>query len=192
LTAKKTLISIVGDGRIPQNHPKARLAEEMGRLLIDEGYRLACGGMAGVMEAACRGARSSTHHQDGSIIGILPGNDPGVANPYIDIPLTTGLDVARDILVAQSPALIAIGGGAGTLSEIAFGWMYERLILGFRVEGWSGQLADKPLDARERYPDIPEDRIFGIDKPSEAIALLQTWLPRYTRQSTAISVLERS
>ena len=188
----KVLISIVGDGRLPQDHPKCQLAEKMGRSLIDGGYRLVCGGMGGVMEAACRGARSSAHHQSGDILGLLPGSDPGVANPYIDVPITTGLDVARDILVAQSRALIAIGGGAGTLSEVAFGWLYERLIIGFRVEGWSGDLADRPLDKRVRYPEIPDDRIYGVDTPAEALQVLQEWLPHYNRQSTALSSSERS
>lgn len=92
------------------------LAEETGRLLAGRGAVLICGGLGGVMEAACRGAASA----GGVTIGILPGSRPGSANPHVLIPIPTGLGEARNALVAgASEALIAIGGKLGTLSEIA-------------------------------------------------------------------------
>ena len=92
------------------------LAEETGKLLARRGAVLVCGGLGGVMEAACRGASSA----GGITVGILPGSSPESANPHVLIPIATGLGEARNALVAgASDALIAIGGRLGTLSEIA-------------------------------------------------------------------------
>jgi uncharacterized protein (TIGR00725 family) len=151
----------------------------MGRALIDNGYGLVTGGLNGVMEAACEGARSSPAWSHGKIIGLLPGSDPGAANPFVDIAIPTGLEVARNILVARSDALIAIGGGAGTLSEMALAWQLKRLVIAFRVEGWSGKLADTRLDERIRYRNMNDDRVFGVDAPKEAITILRERLDGY-------------
>ncbi len=91
-------------------------AEEMGILLGKKGWILICGGLTGVMEAAARGAKA----RGGVTVGILPGQDRKSANPYIDIALPTNLGHARNAVIAQSAdALVAIGGGWGTLSEMA-------------------------------------------------------------------------
>jgi len=93
------------------------LAEAVGELLAQRGATVICGGLTGVMEAACRGAKS----KGGLTIGILPGEDPSTANPWVDIPIATGINYARNIAVVKSAqAVIAIGGNYGTLSEIAF------------------------------------------------------------------------
>lgn len=107
-------VSVAGAGdATPQD---AALAEEVGRLLAERGAVVICGGLGGVMEAACRGASRA----GGITVGILPGRDPGAANPHVLIPIPTGLGEARNALVATtSDALIAIGGKLGTLSEIA-------------------------------------------------------------------------
>jgi uncharacterized protein (TIGR00725 family) len=108
-------ISVCGAG-VP-NAPLEAAAEEVGRLLAQQGAVVICGGLGGVMEAAARGAARA----GGTVIGILPGADDSAANPYITIALPTGLGEARNALVARSAnALIAIGGEWGTLSEIAF------------------------------------------------------------------------
>jgi len=92
------------------------MAEEVGRRLAAEGATLICGGLGGVMEAACRGAKSA----NGLTIGILPGDDRRAANRYVDIPIVTGMGYARNVMVARSAqAVIAIDGGYGTLSEMA-------------------------------------------------------------------------
>jgi len=96
----------------------AALARAVGRGIAQRGALLLTGGRAGVMEEASRGAREA----GGTTIGILPGARPdeSPANPYVDIPLYTGLGEARNwVNVCASDALIAIGGGFGTLSEIA-------------------------------------------------------------------------
>ncbi len=111
---KKRFIAVIGGSQCsPQ---EARLAEEVGRELARQGVILVCGGLGGVMEAACKGASS----QGGVTIGILPGENRQAANPYIQIPIVTGIGYARNITVVKSAqAVIAIGGNYGTLSEIS-------------------------------------------------------------------------
>ena len=96
---------------------EAGWAEEVGRELARQNVILVCGGLSGVMEAACRGASSA----GGMTIGILPGDSPGAANPYVQVPIVTGVGYARNMAVVQSAqAVIAVGGSYGTLSEIAY------------------------------------------------------------------------
>ncbi len=126
---KPKYISVVGGGRC--GPAEYALAEEVGRLVAREGATLVCGGLAGIMEAAARGAREA----GGTTIGILPGHERGLANPYIDHVVTTGMGQARNLAVVSSgDAVIAIGGGYGTLSEIGLAAKIGRpvVILG----GW--------------------------------------------------------
>lgn len=174
-------IAVAGDSQVEPGDARDRLAEGIGRGIIDAGHRLVTGGRGGVMEAACRGARSSPSWTDGAIIAVLPGSDPTAANPYVDVALATGLGDGRNQLVARSAAVIAIGGGAGTLSEIAFAWMYGRLIIGLRCGGWSELLADRRVDDRVRHPNVPGDRVYGARTAGEALELLAHHLPHYTR-----------
>ncbi len=110
----KIIIAVIGGG---EPAPKeAAVAEEVGRELARRGAVVICGGLGGVMEAACRGARS----QGGATIGVLPGDSAASANPYVEIPIVTGMGYARNIIVVKSArAVIAVGGSYGTLSEIA-------------------------------------------------------------------------
>jgi uncharacterized protein (TIGR00725 family) len=88
----------------------------VGRELAGRGAVLVCGGLGGVMEAACRGAKEA----GGTTVGILPGADRAAANEFVDIAIPTGLGEARNALVVRAAdALIAVGGGYGTLAEIA-------------------------------------------------------------------------
>ena len=92
-------------------------AEEVGGLLAEAGAILVCGGLGGVMEAACRGARSKL----GFTVGLLPGEDASDANGWVSLPIPTGAGEARNFMIVRSvQAVIAIGGGWGTLSEVAF------------------------------------------------------------------------
>ncbi|MBN1425926.1 TIGR00725 family protein [Candidatus Fermentibacteria bacterium] len=94
----------------------ARVAEAVGRGLASRGATLVCGGMGGVMEAACRGAKAA----GGLTVGILPGDDRRSANPHVDVPVVTGMGHARNaIVVKTAQAVIAVDGSYGTLSEIA-------------------------------------------------------------------------
>jgi uncharacterized protein (TIGR00725 family) len=176
---------VIGDARLDEHSEKYRLAERLGYALITERYRLVTGGLGGVMEAVSRGARRSPEHRDGDVLAILPGNDPCEANQYADICIATGLDVARNVIVSNSDAIIAIGGGSGTLSEIAMAWAHGRLVLGYRVEGWSGTIADQRIDSRIRYPDIPDDRVYGVTSEEEAIEYLNL-IPAYSKRHSGI------
>lgn len=110
---KKKFIAVIGGSQCSSE--EVELAEEVGRELAKHGVILICGGLDGIMEAACRGASS----QGGITIGILPGDIRQAANPYVQIPIVTNLGEARNIIVIKSAqAVIAIGGSYGTLSEI--------------------------------------------------------------------------
>lgn len=179
LKAPRACIAVVGDARLDPAHPRSALAEALGRGLVDAGFRVVTGGMGGAMLAAHRGVRSSAAWFEGAGIGILPGSDPNQANEYVDIAIPTGLDHARNAIVAQSAALVAVGGGAGTLSEMALAWSFGRLVIGMRCGGASELMADRRIDERERYPGMPHDRVFGAVTADDAIGLLKRLLAQY-------------
>ncbi len=109
------IIAVIGASQCSEEI--ARIAEDVGRELAKRGVTLVCGGLGGVMEAACRGAKM----EGGLTIGILPGTSRHDANPYVDIPIVTGMGEARNVIVVRSAqAAIAISGEYGTLSEIAY------------------------------------------------------------------------
>jgi len=123
-------ISVVGGSNCSVE--EERLAEEVGRELAKRGATLICGGLGGVMEAACRGAAS----QGGTTIGILPGNSRHDGNRHVTIPIVTGMGYARNAIVARSgQAVIAIGGKYGTLSEIAYALQSDIPVVGLGT--WS-------------------------------------------------------
>ena len=107
------IISVIGESKAsPENYS---IAETVGKLIAESGATVVCGGLDGVMEAVCKGAKTA----GGTTIGILPGLDPSEANKWVEIPICTGLGYARNIVVIRSGiAVIAIGGAYGTLSEI--------------------------------------------------------------------------
>ena len=140
------------------------LANELGRLAIDNGFRVVTGGLSGVMEAVARGARSSPSWRDGDIIGILPGYDRRAANPYIDIVIPTGMQIGRNIMVAAMADVVVIGGGAGTLSEIAIAWQLDKPIVALEPSGgFAAKFAGENIDGRR------SDVVFGANDAQEAI-----------------------
>ena len=110
-------------------------AAEVGRLLAERGAVLVCGGLGGVMEGACRGAKEA----GGLTVGILPGGDRADANPFVDVVLPTGLGEARNaLLVEAADVAIAIGRGYGTLSEVALALKAGKRVIGldtWEIEG---------------------------------------------------------
>lgn len=107
-------VAVIGGARCSAN--EAAAAEAVGRAVAAAGAVLVCGGLGGVMEAAARGAAQA----GGLTVGILPGTDAGSANPWIRVPLPTGMGEGRNILVVRAAdAVVAVGGEWGTLSEIA-------------------------------------------------------------------------
>jgi uncharacterized protein (TIGR00725 family) len=114
-------IAVIGSG---EEH-EAR-AEEVGRLIAEGGATLVCGGLDEVMAAAARGAKAA----GGVTIGILPGESRAGANPWIDHVVVTGMGHARNLAVAASgDAVIAVGGGYGTLAEIAYARVLGRPVV---------------------------------------------------------------
>lgn len=111
--AQSLIISVIGAGS--PSAKDAQLAEDVGRELARRNVIVVCGGLGGVMEAVCKGAKT----EGGTTIGILPGSDPSEANSYVDIPIMTGIGFARNVIVVKTGrAAIAVGGAYGTLSEI--------------------------------------------------------------------------
>lgn len=123
--SKPIYIGVIGGGDCSEEVYK--LAEEVGERIAKAGAVLVCGGLGGVMEAAARGAKK----QGGITIGILPGVDKYQANPFIDLPIATGLGEVRNILVVRnSDAVIALPGEFGTLTEIAFALKSGKPVIG--------------------------------------------------------------
>ena len=132
-------MAVVGPGAASAEQEAT--AEEVGRLLARRGAVVVCGGLGGVMEAACRGAS----REGGTTVGLLPGLDRGAANPFVSVAVATGLGEARNALVVRAAdALIAVGGAYGTLSEIALALKAGKPVIGLgtweidgveRVEG---------------------------------------------------------
>lgn len=118
------------------------LAEEVGAELARRGAVVVTGGLGGVMEAACRGAKA----WGGDTIGILPSDDAAHANPWVDVALATGLGEARNALVvANADAVVAVAGGFGTLSEIALALRRGTPVVGLGT--WELALAGRPVGA---------------------------------------------
>ncbi len=144
-------VSVIGDGVCSAE--TASLAEEVGQHLGESGAVVVCGGLGGVMEAACRGAKAA----GGLTVGILPGRNRHDANPYVDIPIVTGLGDARNVVVVSSgQAVIAVSGGFGTLSEIGHALKLGIPVIGLgswglSKEGWDTKrgitAATDPADA---------------------------------------------
>jgi uncharacterized protein (TIGR00725 family) len=133
---------------------------------VDAGFRVVSGGLRGVMEAASRGAHESQQYASGDTIAILPTYESGDANQWVDIAIPTGLQHARNTLVVSSAdVVIAVGGGAGTLSEIAAAWALGRPVIALQSGGWAERLGGESLDGRR------SDHVHGPCSPAEAVAL---------------------
>ena len=131
----KTVIGVIGASEASSDERETAL--EVGRRIAGKGAVLLCGGAGGVMEAACMGARS----KGGLTVGIIPGASRSDANRYVDIPVVTGMGHGRNIIVASScDAVIAIGGGFGTLSEIAFALRLKIPVVGIRTWDVSSEI----------------------------------------------------
>lgn len=122
--------------------PLLEQGEVLGRRLAEAGAVVVCGGGPGVMEAVCRGAQAA----GGTTVGLLPGLDRAEGNPYLTVSIPTGLGQGRNLLLVRSSnALIAVGGGFGTLSEIALALRTGTPVVGLAT--WSLHLDGGPVDA---------------------------------------------
>ena len=138
--AERPHVAVVGGGGAPLEELSA--AEEVGRRLAAAGAVVVCGGLGGVMEAACRGAKEG----GGTTVGILPGMDRRDANPYVDVAIPTGMGEARNALVVRaSESMVAVGGEFGTLSEIALALKAGRPVIG--LGSWELSKGGHPVAA---------------------------------------------
>lgn len=151
-------VGVIGSGEVdPDRQPETLgYAREVGATLAERGAVVVCGGLGGVMEAVCRGATEA----GGMTVGILPGSDRLAANPYVTVPVATGLGEVRNaVVVRASEVLIAIGGSYGTLSEIALGLQLGRAVVGLGTWG-----LERPQGGLERAVSV-------AGTPQEAVAL---------------------
>lgn len=166
------IIAVVGGAECDPEAVEAAMA--VGAAIARRGWHLLCGGGGGVMEAACLGFREArgAGPSAGVAIALLPGEDAGGANPYVDVALATGMGIARNALVARAAAaVVAVDGCAGTLSEIALAWQMGKPIVALsRSGGWAAELAGKRLDGRRG------DVIHSAPDAADAIAHLATRL----------------
>jgi uncharacterized protein (TIGR00725 family) len=169
MTSRRRIVAVIGNGRAtPQ---AAAVAEELGRLIVESGWRVLSGGLGGVMEAASRGARLANNYREGDTIGILPGGDASKANDHVDIVVPSNLGYARNVLiVTMADAVVAVGGGAGTLTEMAMAWQLGRIVVGLDVDGWSRKLGGRPID--EQRSDV----VIAASTPSDAVDRLKAAL----------------
>lgn len=160
---RQALVAVAVIGAAECTPEQAGWAEEVGRLLARRGAVLVCGGRGGVMEAACRGALSA----GGMTVGLLPGTELEAGNPFLTLALPTGLGQTRNALVALAGrAVIAIGGGQGTLSEIGWALKSGRRVVGLAT--WQAHQADgTPLDIlRANTPQEAVDLALATSSPA--------------------------
>ena len=151
------IISVIGSSN-PATKEHVELAEEVGRELARRDIMVVCGGLSGIMEAVCRGAKS----EGGTTIGILPGRAAAEANSYVDIPIVTSMGYSRNVIVVHTgEAVIAVGGAYGTLSEIGHALSDGIPVVGLKTWplttngdgvdiGGSILLAESPADAVDK------------------------------------------
>ena len=122
---KSLIIGVIGQYKCDSKLYKR--AEGVGKEIARRGHTLVCGGMGGVMEAACKGAKSV----GGLTVGILPGKDKSEGNKFVDVPIVTAMSHARNaIIVRTADAVIAVGGKYGTLSEIGLALSISKKVYG--------------------------------------------------------------
>ena len=155
----KIRIGVIGtDGEIPENAQK--IAENIGFEIARNNCILVCGGKTGVMESACKGAKKA----NGITVGILPSLEKADGNQSVDIHITTGIGYARNaFVVSSSDAVIAIGGRAGTMSEIGLALSYDKPVILVKGSGGISDLIKEDLEkigvTRGIYLKTPEDAV---------------------------------
>lgn len=154
------IVGVIGSSTASQD--LTAIAEQVGEEIAKSGAAVVCGGLTGVMEAVCKGARRS----GGLTIGIIPSDDKKDANPYVQIPIVTGMGVGRNVmLVKTADVLIAVGGEFGTLSEIAHALNLGKKVVGLRT--WNLEKAHtKPIPNLIEAKD-PKD---AVEKALKAIS----------------------
>ena len=165
-------VTVIGDSRASEKNYK--IAYELGRILAREGIIVINGGRGGVMEAVCKGVKE----EKGISICILPSEEMSEANDYCGIIIPTGIGFARNsINILAGEGIIAIGGKAGTLSEIAFAWIYNKPVVVINdTNGWSSRLKNQRLDDRRN------DIVYSAETPKEAVKKIKILIQRQKKK----------
>lgn len=168
---KKIQIGVIGSagweeypGKKP-NRKLYKLAYEVGKLIALKQAILICGGKGGIMMEVCRGAKEN----NGITVGVVSGNKRNTANTYVDIEVVSGFSnyAEEGIIVSMSDGIIAIGGGAGTLQEIATAYRNKKTIVAIQNSGgWAKITAGTYLDERKTV------KIYATSSPNEAVRIL--------------------
>lgn len=147
---RRKQVLIIGDSG--EFEEKNRVAYEIGKFVARNGWTLITGGRDGVMDWASRGA----YEENGIVVAITPYDSLNNVTPFANVVIPTGMGFARNYInVLSADVVVVVGGGAGTLSEIAYAWQFNKPIVACSfVEGWSKEVAGKKLDYREREPII--------------------------------------
>ncbi|MDQ7074785.1 MAG: TIGR00725 family protein [Gammaproteobacteria bacterium] len=177
-------VAVIGDARLSHQTAITR-ARSVGKCIAQNGYHLVCGGLGGTMQESCHGFKSVP--EAGHTIGILPSYESHSANPFIDIIIPTGLDVGRNqLVVASGFAVVVLGGGAGTLSEIALASQIGRPILLLQGSGgWADRLQAGYLDQRQTAP------LILINTLEELASQLSFWAKKQDNAATIQATPQR-
>lgn len=159
-----SIIGIIGPNQTACSSQLYEFGVELGYSIARSGRIIVCGGRGGFMEAVCRGVKESPGSFFGQTIGILPSDSASQANAWVDVPIPTGMGSARNlILVNTAQIIIAAGGGAGTLSELALAWQQNKKVLCLTsFGGWAAHLAGKEIDERRNGLLIPVQNLAQI------------------------------
>ena len=161
MSSRRRLVAVCGESD-PQTS-LADLAFELGHGIAGRNAVLICGGLTGVMEHAARGAQAA----GGLTIGLLPGDDTRDANEYIDIAIATGLGHARNAILARTAdGVVALGGGLGTLSEIALALRNRRPAIGIQTWRFDRQGRTEPELPLAANPTEALDWLFAQMDPT--------------------------
>ena len=146
----KLQIAVIGYNKDRCTDIASKMAYEVGKEIAYAGAVLICGGLGGVMESACKGAKEN----GGTTVGIIPQEEFVYANEYCDIVICTGLGYARDFIVASSAdGIIAVGGGVGTLIELSVGYITRKSMVAISGTGGVADMyGGKFLDERNMVP----------------------------------------
>lgn len=147
------------------NKKAYKLAEKVGELVAQNGAVLVCGGKGGIMKSACKGAKRF----GGITAGVVSGNARRTSNKYIDVDIVSGMVNCSEesLIVSMSDALIILGGGSGTLQEIALAYRTEKpMVAIFGIGGWGQKLANTYLDYRKKV------KILSAKNANEAVGLV--------------------
>ncbi len=159
------IISVIGSSN-PATREHVDLAEGVGRELARRDIMVVCGGLSGIMEAVCRGAKA----EGGTTIGILPGRAAAEANSYVDIPIVTSMGYSRNVIVVHTgEAVIAVGGAFGTLSEIGHALADGIPVIGLKTWPLTINGDGVDMDGAIIQADDPAD---AVDKALAAVAAL--------------------